>query len=60
VLRTAHQLGYFEHPKGANAGEVAESLDITTATFIQHLSAAQQKLLDSVLAPCDDVAREPT
>ncbi|MEF8777115.1 MAG: helix-turn-helix domain-containing protein [Haloarculaceae archaeon] len=54
VLRLAHREGYFEHPKGANAGEVAETLDITTATFIQHLSAAQQKLLDSVLAAESD------
>jgi predicted DNA binding protein len=49
ILRKAHQQGYFEHPKGANAGEVAEEFDITTATFIQHLSAAQKKLLDSIL-----------
>lgn len=49
VLETAHELGYFEHPKGANAGEVAEELGITTATFTEHLSAAQRKLLDSIL-----------
>lgn len=49
VLETAHRLGYFDHPKGSNAGEVAEALGITTATFIEHLSAAQRKLLDSVL-----------
>jgi DNA-binding CsgD family transcriptional regulator len=49
VLQTAHREGYFRHPKGANAGEIAEMLDITTATFIQHLSAAQQKLLDAIL-----------
>ncbi len=49
VLQTAHEQGYFQHPRGANAGEVAESLDITTATFVQHLTAAQQKILDSIL-----------
>lgn len=49
VLQTAHEQGYFEHPRGANAGEVAESLDITTATFVQHLTAAQEKILDSIL-----------
>lgn len=49
VLETAHELGYFDHPKGANAGEVAKELDINTATFTEHLSAAQRKLLDSVL-----------
>jgi hypothetical protein len=49
VLETAHEQGYFRHPKGANAGEVAEQLEITTATFIEHLSAAQRKMLDSIL-----------
>lgn len=49
VLRRAHQLGYFEYPKGANAGEVAEDLGIARSTFSEHLSAAQTKLLDAVL-----------
>ena len=49
VLETAHRMGYFDHPKGANAGEVAAELDISAATFSEHLSAAQSKLLDSIL-----------
>jgi hypothetical protein len=49
VLETAHELGYFEHPKGANAGQVAEELGITTSTFTEHLAAAQSKLLESIL-----------
>ena len=49
VLETAHRMGYFEHPKDANAGEVAQALDITTATLTEHLSAAQSKLLDAIL-----------
>lgn len=49
VLETAHELGYFDHPKGSNAGEVAEELDINTSTFTEHLSAAQRKLLGSIL-----------
>jgi hypothetical protein len=49
VLETAHRLGYFRHPKGANAGEVADHLDITTSTFTEHLSAAQSKLLSAIL-----------
>lgn len=48
-LRTAHDMGYFAHPKGANAGEVAEELGITTSTFTEHLAAAQSKLLSSIL-----------
>lgn len=49
VLRVAHDMGYFAHPKGANAGEVAASLGIATTTFTEHLSTAQTKLLDNLL-----------
>ncbi|MBP2251025.1 putative DNA binding protein [Halarchaeum solikamskense] len=49
VLRTAHELGYFEHPKGANANDVADALDISPSTFTEHLAAAQRKVLDAVL-----------
>ena len=49
VLRRAHELGYFEYPRGANASEVAESLDIGPSTFIEHLNAAQSKLLADLL-----------
>jgi len=49
VLRTAHEMGYFERPKGANAGEVATELGISRSTFTEHLSAAQTKLLDAIL-----------
>lgn len=49
VLETAHRMGYFDHPKGANAGDVADELDITAATFSEHLAAAQSKLFDAIL-----------
>lgn len=49
VLETAYEMGYFEHPKGANAQEVAATLDINSATLRGHLSAAQSKLLESLL-----------
>lgn len=49
VIETAHEMGYFDHPKGANASEIAELLDITHATFSEHLAAAQRKLLASVM-----------
>jgi predicted DNA binding protein len=49
VLETAHRMGYFEHPKEANAGEVAAALDVSTSTFAEHLAAAQSKLLDAIL-----------
>lgn len=49
VLRTAERLGYFEHPREANAGAVAEELGISTSTFAEHLAAAQRKLFEAVL-----------
>lgn len=48
VLWTAYDLGYFAYPKGANAGEVADFLDIAPSTFREHLSAAQSKLLTGI------------
>jgi hypothetical protein len=49
ILETAHRMGYFEHPRGANATEVSAALDINRSTFAEHLAAAQSKLLDAVL-----------
>lgn len=49
VLRRAHELGYFEYPREANASEVADSLGIGPSTFIEHLNAAQSKLLADLL-----------
>ncbi|MFA1611402.1 helix-turn-helix domain-containing protein [Halobellus rubicundus] len=49
VLETAHEMGYFEHPKRANAGDVASELDIDPSTFSEHLATAQDKLLSAIL-----------
>lgn len=49
VLATAHRHGYFEHPRGTSATAVAEALGVTTATFTEHLAAAQRKLMDELL-----------
>ncbi|MCU4925380.1 helix-turn-helix domain-containing protein [Halobacteria archaeon AArc-dxtr1] len=49
VLQTAHRMGYFERPKRANAGEVADALDISGSTVAEHLAAAQTKLFDAIL-----------
>ena len=48
VLTVAHEMGYFEHPRDANAEAVAADLDITPSTFAEHLAAAQSKLVDSI------------
>ena len=49
VLSRAHEMGYFEHPREATAGDVADALGISTSTFTEHLAAAQRKLLDDLL-----------
>jgi predicted DNA binding protein len=51
VLTTAYYAGYFDWPRGNTAEEVADSLDISPATFHQHIRAAERKLLNLV---CDD------
>lgn len=48
VLRAAYELGYFDFPKRANAGDVAEDLGIARSTFTEHLSAAQRKVFGSL------------
>ncbi len=49
VLRTAHEMGYFEYRGGANATAVAAELDIAQSTFAEHLAAAQGRLLEELL-----------
>ena len=49
VLAAAYDAGYFDHPKGANAGEVAADLGIDRSTFSEHIAAAQRKILATVL-----------
>ncbi|ELZ19394.1 Bacterio-opsin activator HTH domain-containing protein [Haloterrigena salina JCM 13891] len=49
IIETAHEMGYFDYPKGANATDVAEELEIARSTFTEHLAAAQTKLLDALL-----------
>lgn len=49
ALQTAYDMGYFDQPRGANAGEVAAELDIAASTLTEHLATAQRKLLADVL-----------
>jgi len=49
VLKLAVEAGYFERPRHNNTGELADTLDISRATFTQHLRAAQRKLFESGL-----------
>lgn len=46
ALSAAYFGGYFDWPRDSTAEEVAESLDISSATLHQHLRHAQHKLLE--------------
>ncbi|MWG33435.1 helix-turn-helix domain-containing protein [Halomarina oriensis] len=50
TLETAHEMGYFETPRRSSRNDVADELDITGATFTEHLARAQRKLLDQILS----------
>jgi len=51
VLELAIEGGYFERPRHNNTSELADALDISRATFTQHLRAAQRKLFARGLPP---------
>lgn len=44
VLRKAYELGYFTVPRRNEGQDIAKHLDITSATFSEHLRRAQQKV----------------
>lgn len=50
VLDAAYFGGYFHWPRDSTAEEIADSLDISSPTFHQHLRHAQRKLLQAYLA----------
>jgi predicted DNA binding protein len=49
ILEAAYEMGYFEYPKEANAGDVADVLGIARSTFVEHLSTAQGKVLGELV-----------
>lgn len=45
VVRTAFEEGYYEWPRERTGEDIAADLDISSATFSQHVAAAERKLL---------------
>jgi len=45
VVETAYEAGYYEWPRECTGKDVAADLDITSATFSEHIHAAERKLL---------------
>ena len=53
VLSRALEEGYFEWPRAVDSEELADQLDISRATFHEHLRKAQSKLLADALERID-------
>lgn len=45
VLQAAYEAGYYEWPRGCTGTDIAETLGITSATFSEHIHAAERKLI---------------
>ncbi|MFC3476315.1 helix-turn-helix domain-containing protein [Halobacterium litoreum] len=54
VLRAAFEAGYYEWPREATGEEVADELGITSATFSEHIHAAERKLCAVLFASQND------
>jgi DNA-binding NarL/FixJ family response regulator len=56
VLEAAYRAGYFNWPRDSNAEEVAESLDISSATLHSHLRKAEQSLLTELFEATEETS----
>lgn len=62
VLRTAFEAGYYDWPRECTGADVAAELAITSATFSEHIHAAERNLLTALFdrAGGDQVGRRRT
>jgi DNA-binding MarR family transcriptional regulator len=49
VLRTAHEMGYYEIPRAVATDAIAAELDLDPSTVVEHLQRAERNLLDDLL-----------
>lgn len=49
VLRTAHEMGYYEVPRAVAAEGIAAELDLDPSTVVEHLQRAERNLFDDLL-----------
>lgn len=48
ILSVAHESGYYDWPREINGESIARELDISSATFHEHLRSAEQKIMGLV------------
>lgn len=49
VIRKAHELGYYDYPRGITAIDLSRQLNITSSTLSEILKRAEQKLIEFYL-----------
>ena len=50
ILITANRYGYYEYPRRINSTRLAEKVDISKPTLVQHLRKAEGRLMAEILA----------
>lgn len=55
VLQTAFEMGYYEWPRECAGQDVANELGITSATFSEHVFAAERKILTFLFEGADKI-----
>jgi PAS domain S-box-containing protein len=54
ALRAATLAGFFERPQEASASEVAETLGVSSSTFLHHLRNAERKVFENAFGDGDE------
>jgi hypothetical protein len=50
ILLASYRLGYFDHPRRINAGELAEKMGMHKTTLLEHIHKAEKRLIGHILA----------
>lgn len=49
VIETAHEMGFYQVPRGVSTEEIAEELDLDASTVAEHLQRAERNLMAALL-----------
>ena len=49
ILHESYRLGFFDHPRKINAGELAERLGMHKTTLLEHIHKAEKRLIGHIL-----------
>jgi len=49
ILRESYRVGFFDHPRRMNAGELAEKMGLHKTTLLEHIHTAEKRLIGHIL-----------